>query len=127
MSNPYSDVSMSHLRPAKPSVRERNRAEKKERKHFRLYCGEIIFKQDDQVITRRRNAVLSSANPNIDAETLHKAQQALQMAVVKEVNDTNIAFLDVYLQNIVNLGFMTQEEFSTQAALNYEQQAQAEA
>lgn len=126
--NPYAEnTSLSHLKPAKPSVRERNKAEKKQRRHFRLFCGEIIFRQGDEVITRRRNAVLSSENPNVNAEVLHKAQQALQMAVMKEVNDASIVFLDVYLQNIVTLGFMTQEEFSTQAAREYEEAAQTQA
>lgn len=83
------------------------------KKHYFLIAGHVIFQTADgepgQILL---NAVVHGSSKNFAVAMIGKAQQALQIQFFKKVNDPNVQVVDVPIQNIVHLGFMTDKEFN---------------
>ena len=104
-------------RGGRVSLREQGRRKEANRKHYFLFAGEGIVRQEETIVHRRLNTVLSSENSYVNAQLLAKSQTAIQMVLIKEVNDPNAVIMDVYLYSISYMGYMTHEEYieNTQA------------
>lgn len=83
-------------------------------RHHHLVCGLVIFKTKDseQPNMIPLNAVHRTAGGNLPVPELGKIQQALQLQFFNRMQDPTLVVVDVVIQSISNLGFMTDAQFS---------------
>lgn len=78
-----------------------------------LFAGQVIFTQNDLVQAAPGNALIMSDQLDIiPLRLLAKAQQALQANFRTQVDDPDIVIENVVIQNIMDLGIMTDVEFN---------------
>lgn len=84
----------------------------KEKVHYYLITGEIIFSDEENNISGIRvNGVIALPEQKLAARYLGKAQQILQVNFMQKMGEIKITIADVILMNFTYLGHMSQEEF----------------
>ena len=80
--------------------------------HFFLACCEITFIDGEQNTgITRLNSVIRSESQTVGVLLMGRAQQAAQMQLIKNMNDSSIQALNVTFTSISYLGFQSDEEF----------------
>ncbi len=81
--------------------------------HHHLVSGEIYFLKDEETIqVKRLNAILRTKENRVTGDDIGKAQQNLQLLFRHGIPDPEIQIVDVYLQGISYLGYMTNAQFA---------------
>jgi hypothetical protein len=64
------------------------------------------------------NTVVTGSEDRFPSAAINRAQQAVQLALFKRLGDDaqNVEVGDVVINNLMNLGYMTDEEFNVQPA-----------
>ena len=84
----------------------------KEKVHYYLITGEIIFSDEENNVSGIRvNGVIALPEQKLAARYLGKAQQILQVNFMQKMGEIKITITDVILMNFTYLGHMSQEEF----------------
>lgn len=82
------------------------------KQYYFLVTGTVMFATTEgetgQVMI---NAIVTNKDRLFPSRLIGKAQQAIQLHFFKKINDATVTVLDVPIQNIVNLGLMTEAEF----------------
>jgi hypothetical protein len=87
------------------------------KKFFFLVSATIVFHlkadENQNVTTVPINATIYGEKDQIPSAMIGKAQQAVQMQLLKRLGEEfqNIEIDDVVINNIITLGYMTEDEF----------------
>lgn len=85
------------------------------KKHYYwLVAGNVVIasgENDEDVQGIPQNAMITTDEPTIGVFQLGKAQQAMQVTLFQKLGAT-VKVVDVVIFNLVNLGYMTEEEFN---------------
>ena len=93
-----------------------------DRKFFFMVAATIVFqvaldpKNPEATVTNSMplNAVVTSPEDKLPSALIGRAQQAVQMQFIKKMGDEmpTVKIVDVVITNLMNLGYMTDAEFS---------------
>jgi hypothetical protein len=94
------------------------------KKFFFLVSASVVFavrmgkdKMSDPT-TMQLNTVVTGTEDRFPSKAIGHAQQAVQLALFKRLGDEaqNVEIGDVIINNLMNLGYMTDEEFNAKPA-----------
>jgi hypothetical protein len=94
-----------------------------QKNHHRLVCGSVMFRTDempeDAMSRIELNGLLSTKNKDISFAELQMAQQVLQQHLITKLQAgaepgtvVSPMILDVFISNLVYLGYMTDADFA---------------
>lgn len=94
------------------------------KKFFYLVSATVVFgvRLDKDTVseptTMPINTVVVGSEDRFPSAAIGRAQQAVQLALFKRLGDQaqNVEIADVVINNLMNLGYMTDEEFNVQPA-----------
>lgn len=89
---------------------------KNKKMNYYLVAANIVYSLDgqDSLSMMPINSAVWSENADrlIRLRLIGKAQQAVQMAFMKKINDINVQIRDVVITNMIFLGNMTEDQFN---------------
>jgi hypothetical protein len=94
-----------------------------QKNHHRLVCGSVMFRTEDmqegEIGKLELNGLLSTKNKDVTFTELQMAQQVLQQHLItklqagaEEGQVVSPMIIDVFISNLVYLGYMTDADFA---------------
>jgi hypothetical protein len=85
--------------------------------HYHMISAELMFRTSDMpegnVATIRLNGILKTESTRLRHKEIGLAQQIVQMALAKKINDETLQIVDVFMFPFTYLGHMTDSYFAT--------------
>jgi hypothetical protein len=100
-----------------------------QKKHYFLVAGSVMFRlpsmAEDEMTKIEINGIIHSKKKDLTQVQLEQAQQVLQMHLITKMQTPeqpiSPQILDVFVSNIIYLGYMTDAEFAPQQQAPVEQ------
>jgi hypothetical protein len=85
--------------------------------HYWLIAGQVLFTIGENTLNRSLNTLVTTKNPFLTRSDMGKAQQAIQVRLMRETFPENeipadLKIHDVFIASASSLGAMTPEEFN---------------